>query len=84
MMEMGILLAFAFGMIGMYLLAWILLVPMKFVGKMMLNSILGAVFLIVLNGIGSVFGIHISLNLLTAGIVGVFGLPGVILCLVLF
>ena len=84
MMEMGILLAFILGMMVLYLVAWIFLVPMKVVGKLLLNSLIGAVVLLLINMIGAGFGIHIPLNLLTSGIVGLLGVPGVVLCYVLF
>jgi len=84
MMEMGILLAFTLGMIGMYLLAWIFFVPMKIVVKLLFNSILGGVAVVLLNVIGGAFGVHIALNFLTAALVGVLGVPGLVLCLLLF
>ncbi len=84
MMEMGILLAFTMGMIGLYLLAWIFLIPMKVVVKLMCNSILGGIAVVLVNLVGGAFGIHIALNFLTAALVGVLGIPGMILCLLLF
>lgn len=84
MMEMGILLAFTMGMIGLYLLAWIFLIPMKVVVKLMCNSILGGIAVVLVNLVGGAFGIHIALNFLTAALVGVLGIPGMILCLFLF
>ena len=84
MMEMGILLAFTMGMIGPYLLAWIFLIPMKVVVKLMCNSILGGIAVVLVNLVGGAFGIHIALNFLTAALVGVLGIPGMILCLFLF
>ena len=84
MMEMGILLAFTMGMIGLYLLAWIFLIPMKVVVKLMCNSILGGIAVVLVNLVGGAFGINIALNFLTAALVGVLGIPGMILCLLLF
>jgi len=84
MMEMGVLLAFTLGMIGLYLVAWMLLIPMKTVGKLLINSVIGALTVILLNLAGGLFGFHIALNLLTAALVGLLGVPGVILCLFLF
>lgn len=84
MMEMGILLAFTMGMIGLYLLAWIFFIPMKIVGKLLINSVIGGVAVILLNLVGGAFGIHVALNFLTAALVGVLGVPGLVLCLLLF
>lgn len=48
-----------------------------------INSALGALLLMIINYFGSSFGIYIGINLFTAIIVGVFGIPGAIF-LVLF
>ncbi len=84
MMEMSVLLAFAMGMIGLYVLAWIFFIPMKILIKLLLNSIAGGVTLLILNVIGAGFGIHIAVNFLTAACVGILGVPGLLLCLLLF
>lgn len=84
MMEMGALLAFAMGMIGLYLLAWLFFIPMKIVIKLLVNSAVGGLAVLILNAIGGAFGIHIALNFVTAAIVGILGVPGLVLCLLLF
>lgn len=48
-----------------------------------LNGIFGAILLMVVNYFGSYIGITIGINLLTALIAGILGIPGVIL-MVLF
>lgn len=45
----------------------------------LINSLIGAVVIGVLN----IFGLDIAINWLTASIVGIFGVPGVLLVLVL-
>lgn len=61
------------------LLAW----PLKILFKLLINGVLGAVLLIVVNFIGGYFGFSIGINPWTAIIAGFFGIPGVIF-LVLF
>lgn len=81
--EIGILLAYAFGVLILYLLGYFLLMPVKLLLRLMLNSALGGFAILLINWIGGFWGLHIPLNLLSAVIVGVLGIPGVILLLFL-
>lgn len=79
--EAGILLAYAVGMLGLFVFLSMFIVPIKFILKLMLNSVLGGIAIVVLNIIGDAFGIHIGLNLVTAAAVGVLGVPGAVMVL---
>ena len=79
--EMGVFLTFGGTLILLFLLGKTLLIPLKIVLKMMVNSILGCILLIVLNAAGSAVGLMIPLNLVNAVTVGVLGVPGVIMLL---
>lgn len=79
--EIGILLAYAFGIFALYVVGYMFLVPIKILLKLMLNSLLGGIFIILVNLIGTNWDIHIPLNLITAVIVGILGLPGAIVLL---
>lgn len=80
----GLLLAFAAGLLILYVLALLLVVPLKWLGKLFINSLIGFVVLAVINLIGgSLFGFSIALNPLNALIAGAFGIPGVILLIIL-
>lgn len=57
--------------------------PLKMVVKLIINSIFGGVFLILINYVGANWGIVIPLNILNGCIAGVLGLPGVIMLLLL-
>ena len=46
--------------------------------KLVFNSILGGGLIYVINIIGSSFGFHIGLNLVTSITVGILGIPGAI------
>lgn len=78
-MEIGILLAYAFGIFALYVVGYLFLVPIKMLLRLILNSILGGVFIILVNFIGSYWDFHLPLNLLSAIMVGVLGLPGAVL-----
>jgi len=78
-----LILFFALGLVLLYLCGWLLLAPFKVILKLILNSLIGAAVLVVLNLIGGIFGVTIALNPLNAVIVGVLGVPGVALLLIL-
>ncbi|MBR5517305.1 MAG: pro-sigmaK processing inhibitor BofA family protein [Firmicutes bacterium] len=59
------------------------LVPLKVILRWTFNSVLGGLFLLGLNYFGQSIDISIPLNVLNACIVGILGLPGVIMLLLL-
>ncbi|MGL5615927.1 MAG: pro-sigmaK processing inhibitor BofA family protein [Sarcina sp.] len=61
----------------------ILLGSMKKVIGLVINGIVGVILLSIFNYFGAMFGVVIGINLLTALIAGILGVPGVIL-MVLF
>lgn len=77
--------------IGYFLLAIICLFvfvkvfswPLKIFFKLVVNAILGAITLWIVNFIGSYFGLYIAINIFTALIVGFLGVPGVILLIII-
>jgi inhibitor of the pro-sigma K processing machinery len=52
--------------------------PFRWVGQLFIKFIIGAVFLFFLNSVGSHYGIHVPINLITTAISGLLGIPGVI------
>ena len=83
-MEVGIFLAYAAGMLIVYLAGRFLLVPLELTGKILLNSIAGGLLIILLNWLGSGFGVFVPLNVFTALTVGVLGVPGLVMMIVFF
>lgn len=79
--EMGIYLTFGGTLILLFILGKTLLIPLKIVLKMVVNSMLGAVLLVVLNALGSTIGLIIPLNFINAVTVGILGVPGVVMLL---
>ena len=61
----------------------IFIIPIKIIIKLIMNSILGAILLYLINLIGVMWGLHIGINLITVIIVGVLGIPGAILLAIL-
>jgi inhibitor of the pro-sigma K processing machinery len=76
--EIGILLAYALGIFALYVVGYMFLVPIKILLRLVINSVAGAIAILTINWIGTYWGVHISLNFLSAVIVGVLGVPGAI------
>ncbi len=79
----GVIIAYAVGIILLLILGRLLLTPLKVVMKLLLNVLLGAAAILLVNWIGSLIGFHIALNIYTAFIVGILGIPGFVLLVLL-
>ena len=79
--EAGILLAYAIGMFGLFVVVCMFIVPLKYAVRFLISSLLGGIAIVVINLAGEAVGIHISLNCLTAAAAGVLGVPGVLMLL---
>lgn len=51
--------------------------PLRLVGLGIVKVLIGSLLLFFLNAIGSNFGIHVPINLITASVSGFLGIPGV-------
>ena len=69
--------------IAIFIMGRIFLYPIRKILKLMLNTIIGGCLIYVINLIGTSFGFHIGLNVITSLIVGILGIPGAILLIVL-
>jgi len=65
----------------LFLIGRIFIVPIKWISKLIFNSILGGLMIWAINLIGGIWGFHIGLNFFTAIMVGLLGIPGAV-CLV--
>ena len=81
--EIGIMLAYGFGILVLYILGYMFLMPLKFILKLIANSLLGGLLILLINWVGGIWDIYIPLNLLSALFVGILGLPGAALLLIL-
>ncbi|MDI3481121.1 MAG: inhibitor of the pro-sigma processing machinery [Tepidanaerobacteraceae bacterium] len=75
-------LAYAFGLILLYMVGRVLLAPIKIVLKLIYNAIIGGIVLVILNFFGSYFGLSIAINPITALLVGFLGVPGIVLLII--
>ncbi len=81
--DIGIVLAYSAGIMLVFMVSWIFVKPLKFLGKLVLNSVLGAVFLMVFNYFGQYFDLYIAVNEVTALVLGILGIPGFIAILII-
>lgn len=82
-LEFNVIIAYAFGIILIYLIGRMLTMPIRIVLKLIYNGLVGGIVLWVVNYIGAYFSFTIGINPITALIAGFLGIPGVIL-LILF
>ena len=79
-LQASVLLTYAGAVLLLFLLGKIFLWPLKLILKLVVSSVIGGVILLAVNLVAGAIG----LVLITALVVGVLGIPGVILLLVLF
>ena len=75
--------SFAVGLALICLTGYLLLVPMKFLWRLLAGGVLGALALMLVNLVGALFGFSVNVNPFTAMAVGFLGLPGALLVIVL-
>lgn len=86
-MEVYIFLAYAAGLLCIYFFGKFLAVPVKVICRLVLNSLIGGIILLLLSEIGRQYGIFVPVNCITALSVGALGVPciaAIILCFNLF
>lgn len=69
---------------AIFIFGRMLIFPIKKILKLVINSILGGILLIIINYFGSFLGgFHIGINIGTSIIVGLLGIPGAILLIII-
>jgi inhibitor of the pro-sigma K processing machinery len=53
--------------------------PIKLLWKIILNSVIGLVLLMVVNYLGAYFAFNLPINIITVLIAGFLGIPGILL-----
>lgn len=69
---------FAAGIFVLWLVCKILSVPLKILWKLLVNAVIGAVLLLIVNFFGGFFDFAIPISPVSALVAGIFGIPGVI------
>lgn len=76
-------LVFIGAIIAVFIILKILAWPIKKIIKMVINIVVGGLFLVIVNYIGGNFDFVIPINWITALIVGILGIPGLIVLIIL-
>ena len=59
----------------LFIIGRIFILPLKSILKLIGNSIIGGILIFIINIIGNIFNFHIGLNIGTAIVVGILGIP---------
>ena len=73
---------FLIAILGLYILVKVFSWPIRIFFKLLVNAVLGALLLVIVNFVGNYFEFYIGINAVTALIAGFFGIPGVIFLVV--
>ena len=82
-MDITFIVSFITCIIFLLIFGKVLLLPMKKIIYLVLHSLLGGVIIWIINIVGTSFGFHIGLNVISAILVGLLGIPGAILLILL-
>ena len=75
--------SFSIGVALLCLIGYLLLVPRRFVWRLLAGGVMGALTLAAVNLLGALVGFSVAINPFTAMAVGFLGLPGAALVLAL-
>ena len=68
--------SFVLGLLLLCLIGYLLLVPRRFMWRLVAGGVMGALMLWAINLLGALMGFHVEINPFTAMAVGFLGLPG--------
>lgn len=75
----NLIMAALFLLVILYIVAQVFLKPIKLLWKLIFNSAIGLVLLVIVNYVGSFVSFKIAINLITVLIAGFLGVPGILL-----
>ncbi|NLO22196.1 MAG: pro-sigmaK processing inhibitor BofA [Syntrophomonadaceae bacterium] len=75
----NVVIAALFTLVILYFIAQLFFKPIKLLWKLIFNSAVGLIILLLINVIGTSFAFMIPVNLITILIAGFLGIPGVLL-----
>ena len=78
-----LILSFGIGLALLCMIGYLLLVPMRFMWRLLAGGVMGALALLLVNLLGSLVGFAVEINPFTAMAVGFLGLPGAALVVAL-
>jgi inhibitor of the pro-sigma K processing machinery len=75
----NLVMAILFLLVIIFIISQLIMKPLNLVWKLIINSIIGLVLLLLTNYIGAYFSFSLPLNILTVLISGFLGVPGILL-----
>lgn len=81
--EIKVFLIYAAVIAMVFIFGRLMIVPVKILFRLIINSLAGGAVLLLLNLIGAGLGITMPVNIITAAIAGILGLPGAV-CLIIY
>ncbi len=75
----NIIMAALFLIVIVFIIAQVIMKPIKLLWKIILNSVIGLVLLMVVNYLGAYFAFNLPINIITVLIAGFLGIPGILL-----
>lgn len=73
---------FLAAILGLVIIVKIFAWPLAVLTKLIINGVVGAILLVLVNAVGGLFNLQIGINAVTALIAGFFGVPGVIFLII--
>ena len=77
--QMGVFLTYVGAIVLIFIVGKIFLWPLKKILKLVANSVIGGIAILLINAVGASFGLFIPLNIISAVVVGTLGIPGAVL-----
>lgn len=78
-MNLAIVFSYLLGLVILYFVARLLLIPLRVIARLLINGIMGGLLLAIFNLIGAQFGLYLAINPITVLVAGLMGIPGVLL-----
>lgn len=82
-MDFLVIVAYAAGVFFLYALGKLLLIPLRVIFNLIVNAVIGGGVLLLVNFVGSFWNFSVGVNPITALLVGLLGVPGVLLLIAL-
>ena len=75
-LDLNAVAAYAFGLLLLYVIIRLLVVPIRILGTLLYNAGIGVVMLLVFNLVGGPLGVDVPVNPVSVGTTAVLGVPG--------
>lgn len=82
-MDFNNIIAYIACVLFLFIFGRLFIVPIKTILKLIVNSVFGGIIIFIINLIGSLWGFHIGLNLITSIFIGILGIPGAIVIVII-